>query len=95
MKFQEIVRRPLDTEKARALNERQNVYLFEVHRAANKHEIKAAVENLFGVKVRSVRTTVSRGKTVRRGMNVGRKPNIKKAYVQLREGEKIALFEGV
>lgn len=95
MKPQEIIRKPLDTEKGRALNEKNNVYLFEVDKRSNKLEIKMAVQALFGVKVLEVRTVRSHGKKVRRGLNVGVKHDIKKAYVTLNEGEKISLFEGV
>lgn len=95
MKPQEVIKRPLTTEKGTALGEAQNMYLFEVARKANKVEIRNAVEALFGVKVTSVRTVVTHGKVVRRGLNASRRPNMKKAYVQLRAGEKIALFEGV
>lgn len=95
MNAQTIIRRPLVSEKGTALNEKFNVYLFEVDRTANKLEIKMAVEKLFGVKVAGVNTVKTRGKTVRRGLNAGRKRNHKKAYVTLKEGEKIALFEGV
>ena len=95
MKPQEIIRKPLDTEKGRALNEKHNVYLFEVNKPANKLEIKMAVETLFGVKVSEVRTVRAHGKKVRRGLNVGVRNDNKKAYVTLAEGNKIALFEGV
>ena len=95
MKAQDVVKRPLQTEKGNALNEQQNIYLFEVARAANKLEIRAAVEKLFGVKVATVRTVTTHGKIVRKGTTQSRRPNMKKAYVTLKEGEKIALFEGV
>ena len=95
MKAQEIIKRPLTTEKGTALHEKGNIYLFEVNKRANKLQVRAAIEQLFGVKVDSVRTVVTHGKVVRRGLNVSRRANIKKAYVQLKEGEKIALFEGV
>lgn len=95
MKAHDIIRKPLDTEKGRALNEKQNVYLFEVAKAANKLEIKMAVEKLFGVKVNQVRTVINHGKMVRRGLTTGVRHNVKKAYVTLKEGEKISLFEGV
>ena len=95
MNAQDIIRRPINSEKGSALNEKFNVYLFEVSPKANKVEIKQAVEKLFGVKVATVRTVRGHGKLVRRGLNLGRKRNQKKAYVTLKEGEKIALFEGV
>ena len=95
MNAQDVIKRPLQTEKGTALNESSNIYLFEVARAANKVEIKLAVEKLFGVKVTIVRTVNTHGKIVRRGLNASRRANIKKAYVTLKQGDKIALFEGV
>lgn len=95
MNAQNVIRRPINSEKGTALNEKFNVYLFEVNRTANKLEIKMAVEKLFGVKVSAVRTVIGRGKVLNRGLQSGRKRNFKKAYVTLKEGEKIALFEGV
>lgn len=95
MNAQTVIRRPLSSEKGTSLNEKFNVYLFEVERTANKLEIKMAVEKLFGVKVSGVRTVNGRGKVIRRGLQTGRKRNYKKAYVTLKEGEKISLFEGV
>jgi len=91
----EIVRRPMDTEKGRVLQETQNTYMFEVHRSANKIQVKGAIERLFGVRVKTVRTLVMRGKYKRRGMKFGRRPNWKKAFVTLQEGESISVFEGV
>lgn len=95
MNAQDVIKRPLQTEKGAALNEAQNIYLFEVDKRANKVEIKLAVEKLFGVKVTIVRTVTTHGKVVRRGLNATRRANIKKAYVTLKQGEKISLFEGV
>lgn len=95
MNAQDVIKRPLQTEKGTALNEAQNIYLFEVDKRANKVEIKLAVEKLFGVKVTIVRTVTTHGKVVRRGLNATRRANIKKAYVTLKQGEKISLFEGV
>ena len=94
MNAHQIIRRPLETEKGTALRELANVYLFEVDRSANKLQIKAAVEQLFGVHVTNVRTVVTHGHKIRRGLNEGVKARIKKAFVSLKEGEKIALFEG-
>jgi large subunit ribosomal protein L23 len=65
-----------------------------VHREATKIQVKGAVERLFGVHVRAVRTAVQRGKVKRVGRTVGRRPNWKKAIVTLKQGETIPLFEG-
>ena len=88
----EIVKRPLLTEKAVALQERNNCYGFEVHRDANKIQIRLAVEKLFNVKVAKVRTINVRGKARRLGWRAGHKPDWKKAIVTLKEGHKIEVI---
>jgi large subunit ribosomal protein L23 len=65
-----------------------------VHRDATKIQVKQAVEKLFNVHVLAVRTAVARGKNKRVGRSMGRRPNWKKAFVTLKEGDTIALFEG-
>lgn len=85
-----IIRRPVITEKAVSLRER-GTWTFEVDLNANKIEIRAAVEELFGVKVRRVNTLIVRGKTRRFGRSVGRRSNWKKAYVTLAQGESLNL----
>ncbi len=92
--LQDVVKRPLITEKAERNREASRQYAFEVHRDATKIQVKQAVEKLFSVHVLAVRTVVARGKTKRVGRNIGRRPNWKKAFVTLKEGETIALFEG-
>jgi large subunit ribosomal protein L23 len=91
---QDVVKRPLITEKAERNREAARQYAFEVHREATKIQVKQAVEKLFNVHVLAVRTAIARGKTKRVGRNIGRRPNWKKAFVTLKEGETIALFEG-
>ena len=88
----EVLRRPLITEKSTALKETQRTLGFEVHRDATKPEIKKAVETLFGVKVQDVRVANVHGKMKRQGRYQGRRPDWKKAYVVLREGEKMVEF---
>lgn len=88
----QILKRPLLTEKGTGLGERENKVLFEVHMDANKIEIKQAVEHLYEVKVLSVNTQVVRGKLKRMGRFMGRRPNWKKAIVQLAEGSSIDFF---
>jgi large subunit ribosomal protein L23 len=96
MRSQDIIRRPLITEKSTALRDARNIVAFEVHRDANKIQIKQAVEDRFGVRVAEVRVANMHGKARRRGRFVGHKPDWKKAYVRLAEGEKpIEFFEGV
>jgi large subunit ribosomal protein L23 len=91
---QDVVKRPLITEKSERGRETDQQYAFEVHRDATKIQVKTAVEKLFGVHVTGVRTAISRGKNKRVGRSMGRRPNWKKAIVTLREGETISLFEG-
>ena len=91
----QIIRRPIVTEKSTIERELANVVTFAVHPTANKVEIKAAVEELFDVKVESVRTLKVHGKLRRMGKSAGRRPDWKKARVQLREGDSIEFFEGV
>ena len=91
----QVLKRPLVTEKTNALRDERNDYSFEVAPNANKVEIRQAVESLFNVKVKSVRTAVVRGKFRRTRHGVGQRPNWKKAIVTLVEGQTIELFEGV
>jgi large subunit ribosomal protein L23 len=96
MKITEIIRRPLITEKSTALRDERNVVAFEVHRDANKIDVKRAVEHHFKRKVAEVRIANMHGKTRRQGRFSGRRPDWKKAYVRLAEGqEPIEFFEGV
>ncbi len=95
MRVQDIIRRPLITEKSTLQREDLGIYAFEVARGANKVEIKRAVEAQFDVKVAEVRTTKVHGKVRRQGRYEGRRPDWKKAYVRLASGEKpIEFFEG-
>ncbi|MBR1711589.1 MAG: 50S ribosomal protein L23 [Clostridia bacterium] len=91
----DIILRPVLTEKAYAgIDEKR--YVFEVAKDANKIEIKKAVEIVFGVKVKSVNTLRTLGKIKRQGRYSGRTPEIKKAYVTLKEDSKtIDFFEGM
>jgi large subunit ribosomal protein L23 len=90
-----VIVRPVVTEKSATQLEQTGVYSFVVAPEANKIEIANAVEKLFNVKVRSVRTMRYRGKERRVGRTVGRRAAWKKAIVTLREGDTIEIFEGV
>lgn len=80
------------SEKAALLQEENNEYVFKVARAANKIEIKKAVEKLFAVKVEDVRTCNVQGKIKRkRRADQGRTASWKKAYVRLKEGDSLDL----
>ena len=87
-----VLRTPVITEKSTLLKETMQVLAFNVLRDANKIEIKDAVENIFKVKVADVRTAIFHGKKKRQGKYVGRRPDWKKAYVTLKEGEKMIEF---
>ncbi len=84
-----VIKRPLITEKGMGVKETQNTLVFEVALKATKTEVKQAVESLFKVKVNHVRTATVEGKERRRGKFAGYRPDWKKAYVRLSEGEKM------
>jgi large subunit ribosomal protein L23 len=92
MKVTDVIRRPLITEKTTVLREDGLTIVFEVARDANKIDIRRAVEQLLGAKVQSVRTALGHGKMKRQGRFFGRRPDRKKAYVTLREGQKLPDF---
>ena len=92
MKITDVIRRPLITEKTSILREDGRTLVFQVASNANKIEIKRAVEQLLGAKVSSIRTSVAHGKIKRQGRFAGQRPDWKKAYVKLREGEKMPEF---
>jgi large subunit ribosomal protein L23 len=93
MKPESVIRRPIVlTEKASKLREAANQVVFEVARAANKVEIRDAVQALFKVKVVGVNTLIMRGKDRRMGRTYGKMQNWKKAIVTLNEGDSIDFF---
>lgn len=95
MRIQDVIRRPLITEKSTELREK-NVIAFEVSTRANKIQIKKAVEAQFQRKVTEVRVARFAGKERRQGRFKGYRPEWKKAYVRLAAGEKpIEFFEGM
>lgn len=87
-----ILRKPRITEKAYTLNA-QNRYVFEVDGKASKPEVKRAVEAAYGVHVVSVNTVNLPSRSRRFGRVMGMKSGMKKAIVQIKEGESIALFQ--
>jgi large subunit ribosomal protein L23 len=91
---QDVIRAPLISEKGSLLAEKTQQVLFKVRPEANKIEVKQAVETLFKVKVVKVRMTRYLGKIRRMGRHMGRRPEWKKAYVTLKEGDKIDFFGG-
>jgi len=90
----DVIRKPVITEKATMASENGAV-VFEVHMDANKPQIKEAVEALFGVKVKAVNTTITKGKQKRFRGRLGRRNDVKKAYVTLAEGNTIDVTTGL
>lgn len=93
MDARQVLVRPVVSEKSYALMA-DGKYTFRVHERAHKTQIAHAVEEIFGVHVRSVHTAKVNSKPKRRGLSVGRSRAWKKAIVQLAPGERIELFEG-
>jgi large subunit ribosomal protein L23 len=89
-----IIKGPLITEKLDKAREMARQYSFIVDKKATKLEIAKAVTTQFKVTVEGVRTLVMRGKIKRVGASMGKRSNFKKAFVKLKEGDKIELFEG-
>ncbi|MDO5620692.1 MAG: 50S ribosomal protein L23 [Paracoccus sp. (in: a-proteobacteria)] len=90
----DVIRKPIITEKATLVGE-NGAYVFEVATDANKPQIKSAVEALFGVTVKAVNTTVTKGKTKRFRGIAGRRSDVKKAYVTLEAGQTIDVSTGL
>ena len=88
----EVIRGPLISEKSEEVRALQRTLSFRVHQKATKTDIKNAVQKAFNVKVENVRTANYRGKFRRRGRSAGYRPNWKRAYVKLREGEKMVEY---
>lgn len=90
----DVIRRPIITEKATMASENGAV-VFEVAIDANKPQIKEAVESLFNVKVKSVNTLITKGKVKRFKGQLGKRKDVKKAYVTLVEGNTIDVTTGL
>ncbi len=90
-----ILKSPMITEKSATMNEKQNRYGFKVDLKANKNQIKQAVEKLYDVKVLNVKTSILPGKVKRAGKSVKKTSKVKKAFVQLEQGQKIEFFKGI
>lgn len=95
MHLEEVIKKPLITEKASIIGENTNRYGFYVDLKANKNHVKAAVESLYDVKVLNVKTIIMPGKVKRVGKGLAKSSKTKKAFVQLAEGQKIEFFKGV
>ena len=90
----DVIRKPIITEKATMASE-ANAVVFEVAISANKPQIKEAVESIFGVKVKAVNTTITKGKVKRFRGRLGKRKDIKKAYVTLADGNTIDVTTGL
>jgi len=86
-RLMQVLVAPVVSEKATMVSEKSNVVTFKVLQGATKPEIKAAVELLFKVDVTGVSVVNIKGKTKRFGKTTGRRDNVRKAYVQLKEGQ--------
>ncbi len=95
MNVYDVIRRPLITEKGHAKRETERTLTFEVHKDANKIQIKQAVEAVMKVKVAEVRTSITSGKMRRRGRFTGYASDWKKAYVRLQPGSKIPEYSEI
>jgi large subunit ribosomal protein L23 len=92
-KIYETLRKPLLTEKSLILRDSDNCYCFVVEKTATKPEIREAVETIFKVKVEKVASIALRGKVKKTGRYSGKRPDLKKALVTLKKGDKIDTAE--
>ena len=92
-KIYDIIKKPLLTEKSLILRDTDNCYCFVVGKTATKQEIRDAVESLFKVHVEKVATIPLRGKVKKMGRFAGKRPDLKKALVTLKKGDKIDTVE--
>ena len=90
----DVIRKPIITEKATMASENRAV-VFQVAMDSTKPQIKEAVEAVFGVKVKAVNTTITKGKVKRFKGRLGERSNLKKAYVTLEEGNTIDVSTGL
>ena len=95
MHLEQVLIKPLLTEKSSIETENTNRYVFKVQPKANKYQIKDAVERMFDVKVVNVKTAVLPGKVKRAGRSIKKSSSWKKAYVKIQDGQKIELFKGI
>ncbi|MBP6862461.1 50S ribosomal protein L23 [Neisseriaceae bacterium CLB008] len=90
-RLMQVILAPVVSEKSNLLAEKRNQVTFKVLPNATKPEIKAAVELLFGVEVSNVTTTLTKGKAKRFGKYMGKRNDVKKAYVSLVDGQELDL----
>jgi large subunit ribosomal protein L23 len=90
-RLMQVLVAPIVSEKATHVAEKSNAVTFKVLQNATKPEIKAAVELMFNVQVKGVSVANIKGKTKRFGRSIGRRDNIRKAYVTLQPGQELNL----
>jgi large subunit ribosomal protein L23 len=90
-RLMQVLVAPIVSEKATMVADKSNAYVFKVLQNATKPEIKAAVELLFKVQVKGVSVLNTKGKVKRTGRSVGRRDNLRKAYVTLQPGQELNL----
>ena len=90
-RLMQVLLAPVISEKSTMIGEKRNQYVFRVCNDATKPEIKAAVELMFKVEVQGVSVVNTKGKTKRFGRSVGRRDNVRKAYVTLKPGQELNL----
>jgi large subunit ribosomal protein L23 len=90
-RLMQVLVAPIVSEKATMVAEKSNGVTFKVLQDATKHEIKAAVELMFKVEVKGVSVVNTKGKTKRFGKSIGRRDNVRKAYVRLMPGQELNL----
>ena len=95
MSADSVVISPLVTEKGTVVGEKSNQVVFRIRPNASKAQIREVIEDSFKVTVMKIRTANFLGKQRRRGRTLGRRPNWKKAYITLKEGDRIEIFEGL
>jgi len=93
--LENVLVKPLLTEKTSKMSETQNIYSFVVHSGSTKISIKKAVEKFFDVKVVGVNTTNNPGKTKRSARSHKKTNGFKKAFVKVQDGQKIEFFKGI
>jgi large subunit ribosomal protein L23 len=95
MSAESVVISPLVTEKGTVVGEKSNQVVFRIRPNASKAQIREVIEDSFKVTVVKIRTANFLGKQRRRGRTLGHRPNWKKAYITLKEGDRIEIFEGL
>lgn len=93
--FDKIIYKPVISEKCTMIKDVSETYCFEVHPDATKLDVKNALQKMYNVKIDNVNVVNVKGKVKRRRFKQGKRRDWKKAYVKLKQGEKLPIFEGV